>query len=146
MPHITITISASTVAWYAAVVGTLSMLIAAFNAWRDRPRVRVSARGNMKQLGDVEEKSYIAITVVNAGRRPATITTVALKVRGKYDLTAGESLRQQVELPEGGSRTYLIDQADFNRQYTFSDIRYVFAVDTTGRVWKGEFHPPTQLE
>lgn len=143
MSSFSITISASAVAWYAAIVGTLSMLILAVKAWRDRPRVRVSARGNMKLLGDADDKSYIAITVVNAGHRPATVTAVALKVRGKYDLTAGESTREPVELTEGRSRTYLMDQADFDREYVFPDIRYVFAVDTTGRVWKGKFQPPS---
>jgi hypothetical protein len=88
MPPIHVEITATVVAWYAAVVGTLSLFVAAHNAWRDRARIVVRARPGYivpksnPGLYDPSAK-YISITVANRGRRPRTIDRVGFKLRTK---------------------------------------------------------------
>ena len=45
---INIEISATTVAWYGAIVATISVAVALFNYLRDRARIRINYRKNMK--------------------------------------------------------------------------------------------------
>jgi hypothetical protein len=83
MPDFSITISANTVAWYAAIVATISLLVTFYNAWKDRARIRISINSNM-QIRNVSfyspQKTYIDIAIRNRGRRPVKISTVALKL------------------------------------------------------------------
>jgi len=83
MPDFSITISANTVAWYAAIVSTVSLLVNFYNAWKDRARISISINRNM-QIRNVSfyspQKTYIDVTIRNRGRRPLKISTVALKL------------------------------------------------------------------
>jgi hypothetical protein len=140
-----ITISAEAVAWYGAIVGTGSLAVSALNAWRDRPRVRVTADAGYRIQGGEErgyspDKLYISVTVANRGRRPVTIEKVWFDTsepgRGPHILLHDSLLSGSRELAEGKATTYLADQA-------LVDLRQLTRVtvsDQTGRTWSGK--PP----
>ncbi len=60
MTDFKIEITASTVAWYAAIVATISAFFSGFNMWRDRPRIKISLKKNMKiypaDIGDEDKE------------------------------------------------------------------------------------------
>jgi hypothetical protein len=151
-PVFSITITAEAVAWYGAIVATLAFLVAAiglalnaYNILRDRPNIHVAARANYRltasaaRLGYDVTKDFIAITVSNKGRRPATISQVYLQLKSGKSIVAADSLRRgsQVLSESTAPVTYPIEQD----QVRFDDIDYPAAIDQTGKIWKGTFDP-----
>ncbi len=87
MPEISIQISASSVAWYGAIVATLSAGITLWNVWRDRARIRVKISHALIPHPIVNGvRSGFSVTIYNHGRRVVIIDKVYLK------FTDGESL------------------------------------------------------
>ncbi len=134
-----ITITASVVAWYAAIVATASLALGVFLALRDRARIRVSARTNWMVIGDTEydpKDKYICITVANRGRRTVTIQNVGLESKGKGpDYLASDSMRKgPLEVAEGKAQTYLMKQSGLD----LSTIKGAIVVDQTGRNWRAK--------
>jgi len=135
---LTISISASTVAWYAAIVSTLSALVAAYNVWRDRSRLKVTATPNMKLTGSVgpysEDKTYVLIEAANVGRRAITLSTAALwlKKQRKHVVVVGK-WQPKSRLTEGESATILCDQQSLD----LDAVARVTVVDATGWHWHG---------
>jgi hypothetical protein len=83
LPDITIEISANTVAWYAAIVSTVGLAATLYNMWKDRLQLRVRVSPNMALMNMPQydpAKTYVDISVINRGRRPATISTIVLKL------------------------------------------------------------------
>lgn len=135
MPEITI--SATAVAWYAALVSTASLALGLFLTLRDRPRIRVTARTNWVAFGESEydpEERYICITVANRGRRPVTIHSVGLESKGKGpDYLSSDSMRKGPrEVGEGKAESYFLAQSGLDTEA----IRNVIVVDQTGRKWR----------
>ena len=136
IPNFSIQISASAVAWYAAIVSTLSLAASLYLGWRDRARIRISISPNM-MVRNVPQydpnKTYIDITVRNRGRRPVKIQTVYLKLyRTKGLVLVSDSIHQHVQrvLSEDNPRTNLfIDQGLIDP----TAIEYVLVVDETGK-------------
>jgi len=137
MPDITVT--ASMVAWYAALVSTASLGLGIFLALRDRPRIRLTARTNWIVIGDSgygPDEKYICITVANRGRRPVTIQSIGLESKGDGpDYLASDSMRQGPrEVGEGKAESYLMAQSGLE----LDSIRGAIAVDQTGRKWRAK--------
>ncbi len=134
-----VTITADVVAWYAAVVATGAFVVNAYNAWRDRARLVVSARSGYQVTPGPHpyspDATYISITVANPGRRPATVERVWLTVRGKKGgLLAHDSLIGGArKLEEGTSTSYMVNQSELNLE----DLESVCASDQSGRTWRG---------
>jgi hypothetical protein len=141
---VNIIISADVVAWYAAIVGTGSLAVSALNAWRDRPRIKVSADAGNKVHGASAyspDKLYISVTVANRGRRPVTISKVWFDTkthnpeRGPHLLLSDSFLPAFREVAEGKATHYLMDQTDID----LNDLGRVVVADLTGRTWSGKF-------
>lgn len=134
-----ITISATAVAWYAALVGTFSLVVSGYVAFRDRARVRVKARSGCKVSGTGSpydpSKLYVIVTVANIGRRTVTIQAVSLLRRDseKVQLVLDESIREGREISEGKSTTFVTDQEGLDLE----NISGVVAYDQVGRSWRG---------
>jgi len=79
-----IEISASAVAWYGAIVATLSAIASGYGMFRDRARLIIKVAANMEMFpkGINGNENQVLVTIANAGRRPVTITHVWFE-RGK---------------------------------------------------------------
>ena len=77
-PHFTLTISASVVAWYAALVSTITGALQMANFLRDRKKVKLTLARHMAVAHDPRRagKTFAILRVTNSGRRPLTVTGV----------------------------------------------------------------------
>jgi hypothetical protein len=70
------------IAFYAAIISTVALALAVWNAWRKGPRLVVKVTPDIMIIGSVDsehdEKDLVAVEVINRGDAPTTI--VALDV------------------------------------------------------------------
>jgi hypothetical protein len=135
-----ITISAEVVAWYGAIVSTLTAGVSTWSVWRDKPSLRVTAQPNMMITGQIgpytPEKTYIIIDVANTGRHPIVLDAAFLKVnRGKpYAFVKGDWI-PKANLSEGESaKMFCIQKDDY-----LDSITHIIVRDATGRKWTAKF-------
>lgn len=139
---ITVTISAGTVAWYGAVVATVSIALAWYALWRDRARLKVSAHLDMEVLGagsaQEEEPTYVCIHVANVGRRAVHLRSLPwFLVEGQKKCIALKgSWSPSATLEEGRSAMLLVPQKDLQR--FVAKIKCVCVADETGKIWRGK--------
>lgn len=152
IPEITIQISANSVAWYAAIVSTLGILISGYNAWRDRSRVTLSFGRNFRNIESYYEHNYedgfynsnlkqrektmFYVSVINHGRRPVKIDKAWVKTF-QYEeqglLADSINTKQERVLEEKNPKiTFWTDESVMN----VDDIYCIYASDDTGRVYK----------
>jgi hypothetical protein len=85
MPNISINISADTVAWYGAIVATLSAIKVLYDIWSDRRRLSIKILPDMHLLETKErehlKEHYLAVSVTNKGKRPVRIVQVAIQFK-----------------------------------------------------------------
>ena len=138
---ISLTISANAVAWYAALVSTVLLIIRYLDYRKDRVNVILDCMPDYRVYGATAphkpDTDYILIKVINKGRRPVTIGNVGFITKGnnEKDALLSDSLREGPrELNEGKSTSYLMEQdaIDLNK------IKYFVAYDLTGREFKGK--------
>lgn len=135
---ISIEVTASAVAWYAAIISTMLMVIQIVNIVRDRVNVVLDITPNIRALGSgkyKEDTDYIMITVRNRGKRTVTIQSVGYVTKAKKDLNGllTDSMETK-ELMDGKSTTYLVDQSLINA----NKIKHFVAYDQAGRAFKGK--------
>jgi len=86
MSKIHIEISSSAVAWYAAIIGTISLVTSIYMAFRDRAKIIVKYQRDMAVLNSElydANKTYFNVTVINKGRRPIRISKAAIRTVGR---------------------------------------------------------------
>lgn len=137
MADLTLRITADTVAWYAAIVATVSAIIAGYSVWKDKAKVKITLSKNMEILPSEPEtvgKSFIVIDVANIGRRPITITHVGFYEIGKKEggLLGDSFTKGPREIHEGKSTSYLMDQSLID----IKKLKTVIAIDATGKTYK----------
>jgi hypothetical protein len=118
LPTFHVSISGSVLAAYAAVVSSITGTVQVFNYFRDRAHLIIRVQHNMEMMGDprYEGMSLIIMNVVNAGRRPITVTGVGayrLFPHNPFVLT-DERPRCPCELTEGKQLTAYINQEDLD--------------------------------
>jgi len=131
-------ITAEAVAWYAAIVATASAIVSAYNVMRDRAKLRIEVKPNMKVFPARPEydpdKTYIIVRVVNAGRRTATLTHVWFepKKKGAQNILLPDCLnRGPQELSEGKWAIYALEQEAIDLRR----FRRICVSDSTGRTY-----------
>ena len=137
-----LTISAEAVAWYAGIVATLSLVVNILKYLRDRANIKVKWKKDIRIVGESvyhykKDKNYIAIKVMNMGKRPITIVNVGYITKGKDkpnailtdSFTVG---KVNFELKEGKSQSYYLEQDIVD----LSKIKYFVVVDATDREYK----------
>jgi hypothetical protein len=140
-PSIHINISRSVIAFYGAILATITATIQIKNYLRDKVRVRLSVQRDMGVFGDpdCEHMTFVMVHVANAGRRPVTITGVGAFCL--YPAQCGAFLdvmpRPPCELTEGQYLLTKINQEGLE----FSTIEYWYATDALGRSHKLPFAP-----
>jgi len=138
MTDFKIEITADTVAWYAAIVATISVFFSGLNIWRDRPRIKISLKKNMKiypaDIGE-EDKEFLVIDIANVGRRPITITHVGFEETGEDAgaiLVADSVKHGSREIQEGKSTSYLVNQS----QMKLERLKNIIVFDATGKKYR----------
>lgn len=135
-------ITTNLVAWYGAVVATLSVLFSIYNTLRDRAKIKILydpnqfLHGAVSSYGYDSDKEYLSINVINKGRRPIKIEKAALKILGRkgYLLLSDSFVdhRTRVITEEEPRTLFLLEQdsVDLNKVLT------VFIYDGAGREYK----------
>lgn len=145
MPEISIVISATTVAWYAAVVSTVSVIIATLNYLGDKRKLKVSASHGFL-TGVSDDSTKVFLTAANTGNRPVTVQGVGLTFKDGSDLilmsTPGLELPKAVE--QGDSCATWIDHAELLASLkrdgkSTEDIDLVWFRDSTGKRFTAKY-------
>ena len=138
--QISLEISASAVAWYGAVVATLSFAIAAWNAWSDRAHVLIKFQRDMQVVGEgpyPKDKTVAIVNVVNRGKRPVNITRAGIRMVGrdrKFMILTDSLLSHggRVLTEESPTTDFIVEQD----LIPFGNVWYVTVYDATGREYR----------
>lgn len=120
------------IAAYGAVLSTIAILVQLLS---DRAKVKLKVRRNMKthNAPQYEGMTIVTVDVVNTGRRPVTITTVA--ATGLYPRLHFVAMDNTPPLPheitEGKYITTILNQAEID----LPTIDYWSAYDSHSRVY-----------
>jgi len=139
------------IAVYAAVLSTASVIIHTANYLRDRARILITIQwvariqefpvtesNPASEWPTFENKAMYTtfkgalVTISNAGRRPVTLTNVALREYGKFSLGLTAEPILPAQLAEGQSVQVELD----NSLYDFDLYPYIEATDAVGRVYR----------
>ena len=122
------------VAWYGAIVATLSLIMSFFVVVRDRGRIKIEISKKQHIIGDPAIDSndiYVSVYVINRGRRPVVIEEVGFIQKSNFNNTCVilDSLKKgKVTLDEKNPKeSYLIKVAPEN---LLNDIVYFYAKDS----------------
>jgi hypothetical protein len=136
--EIHINISGSILALYGALLSTATAVVQIMNHFRDRAKVVLKVRKNMKSLGMDQRYNGITlviITATNAGRRPVTISGFAANLLYKENENATDWYLPDVrpplpyEITEGREVAAFVNQNNVD----FGLIACWYAWDSTGR-------------
>ncbi|MEX1064143.1 MAG: hypothetical protein WD898_02200 [Candidatus Paceibacterota bacterium] len=137
IPNLSIQISASTVAWYGAIVATLGAGVSILNAWKDRPRIKIKFEPNQYMIGNnalyPENKTYLCVNVINKGRRAIKIEQASIRQYGtKGYIILPDSFRDHriKIIDEKSPRTTFATSQD---QFDLNKIYCVIITDGTGK-------------
>lgn len=136
IPSIKFEITSSIVGAYGAIVATVGLVISIFNYFRDRAKIVIVYGLNyyVKNMpGYDPRKQYIAIDVINRGRRPVRLGNAAFKALSPGSLLINDSLLRPVTLTEENPKTtFLIEQdgVDLNKMW------YIVVYDAAGRQYR----------
>jgi hypothetical protein len=140
-----INITANMVAWYAAIVSTLGVIVAVLNYLGDKRRLKLSAsHGILTGMGD--DSTKVIFSAANTGKRPVTISGVGLSFVEKNDLVLVRTpnLKLPSTLKEGQSCSTWMDHAELEHllkreKKTVKDIKYVWFRDSTGKRYRRKY-------
>ena len=126
-----IVVSASTVAWYAAILSTLGAIKVLSDLWNDRGRIKLEWLFDMRMTG--EKDIYFLVRVINKGRRPIKITHVATKLYGQTEIgLLGHSFtheNRRILTEERPSTEYPVVQGDISPK----SLWFVAVTDARGK-------------
>ena len=82
--RLSINISADAVAWYGAILATITAAKTTYDWWTSRARLKITWQFDMQMQG--EQDTFFIVNVVNRGERPVKITHVAVKLYGQKEI------------------------------------------------------------
>jgi len=136
IPQFSIQISASSVAWYGAIVATLGAGVSIYNAWKDRPRIKIKFELDQYMIGNnslyPEDKKYLCVNVINKGRGPIKIEQASIRQYGTEGyLILPDSFREHrlKVIDEKSPRTTFATSQD---QFNVEKIYCVIVTDGAG--------------
>lgn len=137
---IKIEISANAVAWYGAIVASLSVIFSAYQIWRDSSRIKISLETGLNFYNAApfykENIEYIGVSVVNKGRRPIKITHATFLVLGdekKLLLTDSFADHRKQVITEDEPKTQFFIEASL---VDLGKIWCIVVTDGAGRDYK----------
>lgn len=134
------------VAWYGAIVATISVILNVLKYLKDRPQIRIKFQKDMKIFDSPlynRNKTYLVITVINTGRRPIKITNAGTRVYmgEKKFMVFSDSFTipgERILTEASPSTVFCVDQ----NLVDLENIEYFFAEDAIGRIYKKFLSPP----
>jgi len=146
MSTLHIEISASVVAWYGAIVATISVIASAIlgtiTLLRDRASIKIKiSHGFLVHGPNLSDDLYIFIEASNKGRRPVTLTSVGFKLKNGNNIVFTEPRELPKELTEGKSYQEWVNKKAIEEdcQKLKTTIRYAWFKDATGKVYKKKY-------
>lgn len=141
-------ITASTVAWYAAVVGTIGMILNLFRFFKDRHRLVVS--GFTKGEYNWEGNEFVVLWGVNTGKRPMTIIGAGFELNDGRNLVLDRDFSRsrwvsRNNIPrlvaEGDIGEVVIERKDLDAlmEESQAEIKKGWLKDAKGKKWKCDF-------
>jgi hypothetical protein len=131
---------------YGAILSTLTAAVQVINQLRDRAKVRLTVRKNMRSLNlgrQYDGMTMVIITATNVGRRPVTITGFAMRPLTKKGETAVDFYLHDVrpatpcEITEGKYVAAFVNQENVK----FDDVDCWYAWDSAGREYRLKVAP-----
>lgn len=126
------------VAWWGAVLGTVGTAIHVWNFWRDRPRVKVSVKTDMRlttpnPFSVDPNEDFIVITASNMGKHPVYLSKawVTLRTSPKSFLLGGPTNFKTEKLEPGLSRDFIgkesgIDVGNLKEAWVCDAVNHTF--------------------
>jgi hypothetical protein len=144
LSNITLQISADAAAWYGAVVATIAAAVSVYNAWSDRARIKVTYQEGMRIMNAVppyfESKEYFVVHIVNIGRRPVAIGTVAIQyISGENFILSGSINDQNTRILTEEKPKTTIPPTDQSLM-DLSKLYCILVYDQAGREYKKYIH------
>ena len=138
-PAFTLTISADAIAWYGAIVATISVVWSGLDYFRDRAKIRVRLAQGLALYPLSTERVFI-LEAVNHGRRLSTLTEAGflMKSGGTIVILRPETISFPYELHEGKAITISLEKKEIfeQMQKRNSCITHAYFRDATGRIYK----------
>lgn len=140
LPHISLPLT-GTLAVYGAVLSTLTVVIQVSNHFRDRPKVVLTVRKNMRPV--FPDRRYhgmtlVIVTATNVGRRPVRIDGFAAGLLFQKGRKETDWILPDVHPPircettESRTVSSFLNQADVN----FDSISHWYVWDSAGRHYR----------
>ncbi|MBI4833399.1 MAG: hypothetical protein HY811_01080 [Planctomycetes bacterium] len=126
---------------WGAALSTILAVFKIFEYRRDKASIKVSVKQvyESSPTNSITRKNMIRILVVNKGRRPVTLKEAGLrqpKNLGGNDLVETQNLSKEVELTEGKSKDFYMDEDQLKEKEKLSSDKYVaFVRDATGKYY-----------
>jgi hypothetical protein len=143
-----IEITADTVAWYGAIVGTISFIttfiLGLLSYLRDRGKIKVKlSEGFLIPSIYLGDKTQIFVEAINTGRRPVTLVGVGFTLSNGKSLVIPKPINISFpyELCEGKATQVFTDRDTLLKQAKEenSEIKFAWYRDATGKVYKTKF-------
>jgi len=133
IPTFHLSISGSVLAFYGAVLSTITATAQVIAHLRDRAHIKIRVQPNMETMGDpqTDGMTFVIVTAVNAGRRPVTSTTIgAYRLHPRKAFVCADTRpRTPYELTEGKQMMAMLDQSGLDLE----SIEHWGVWDATGR-------------
>jgi hypothetical protein len=143
-PEFSIQISANSVAWYGAIVASISATISIVKFLQDRVRIKIKYEPGMYIFGPgstyAEGEKHLSITVINKGRRSVRIEKAALKEYGTSQVIlfadSFSDRRPKLITEESPTTTFIAQEKKLRLDKTYC----VIITDGTGKEYKKYLH------
>jgi len=148
MSEVSINITAEAVAWYGAIVATMSVLgtliLGILNYLSNKPKIKIVFEKN-RLIRPREnaypydpDKSYVCITISNVGVRTLTVNSAGFEFLGrgeKSEIMINEKRKLPCELTEGRSVMLLVQQDKIE----LKKVRAIYAKTLSNKEYKKRF-------
>lgn len=144
--QIKLEITASAVAWYGAIVATITLFIGAistfYRIWQDKRRIKVHA-SEMRMISSYnkDNKLKIVLKAINVGHKVVTLTHAGFQLDNRKDILVfptPDCPKFPFEL--GGGKYYItwVNKEDLSNMLKNekSKIKYVWFIEATSKRFK----------
>ena len=144
--NISVTVTAESVAWYAAIISTFSAIKVLYDIFSEKRRIKISWRDDVsidkgEILGYDSSKSQFCVEVINTGKRPVKIVNVGYFKKNGDKILFTDSINtlrasERVLTETNPSTSYLTPVDEIDNK----NLWYVYALDATGKIHRKYKH------